>query len=158
MQLRNLINHRNVGKGKKITSHVNQIEDFLELVITCHLVAAAMHFFSMCSVSDEPHSNGFPSNIAEMELYRRKNIFFSKLGKIIDEYVVPRDFSVEKVKPATTQSTTGNPHLARILLGASILFSACAMSTTQSSSFSHIGCCSFTGKSGCEEGRPRWHI
>ena len=116
MQLRNLINRRNVGEGKKITSHVNQIEDFLELVITCHLVAAAMHFFSMYSVSDEPHSNGFPSNIAEMELYRRKNIFFSKLGKIIDEYVVPRDFSVEKVKPATTQSTTGNPHLARIYL------------------------------------------
>ena len=43
---------------------VNQIEDFLELVITCHLVAAAMHFFSVHSVSDEPHSNGFPSNIA----------------------------------------------------------------------------------------------
>lgn len=114
MQLRNLINRRNVGEGKKITSHVNQIEDFLELVITSHLVAAAMHFFSMHSA--EPHSNGFPSNIADVELYRRKQVFFSKLGKIIDEYAVPRDFSVEKVKPATTQSTTENPHLARIYL------------------------------------------
>ena len=77
MQLRNLINRKNV-EGKKITSRVNQIEDFLELVITCHLVAAAMHFFSMCSVSDEPHSNGFPSNIAEMELYRRNKVNWEK--------------------------------------------------------------------------------
>ena len=114
MQLRNLINRRNVGEGKKITSHVNPIEDFLELVIICHLVAAAMHFFSMRSTSDEPHSNGFPVNIRGMEQYRRTKILFDKLGRIIDEYVVPREFSVEKERPATSQSTTGNPHLARI--------------------------------------------
>ena len=116
MQLRNLINRRNVGEGKKITSHVNQIEDFLELVITCHLVAAAMHFFSMSNTCDEPHSNGFPSNVREMEQYHRKKMLFDKLGRIIDEYVVPREFNVEKQKPATTQSNTANPHLARILI------------------------------------------
>ena len=73
-----------------------------------------MHLFSMRSISDKPHSNGFPANIREMEQYHCKKMLFDKLGRIIDEYVVPREFSVEKEQPATSQSMTGNPHLARI--------------------------------------------
>ena len=56
LQLKNIINRRNIGKD--ISGKVNEVEDFLELVINCHLIAAALHFFSMESVSDTPHSNG----------------------------------------------------------------------------------------------------
>ena len=40
--------------------------------------------------------------------------FFSKLGKIIDEYVVPRNFSVEKLKPLSYYPVSGNLYLATI--------------------------------------------
>ena len=50
---------------------VNEAEDFLELVINCHLIAAAMHFFSMTTTSDEPRSTSFPSNISHDTTVKR---------------------------------------------------------------------------------------
>ena len=60
LQLWNLIGCRNNGLATEVKGHVNEIKDFLELVIRCHLVAAALHFFSMSSTDDHPHSNAFP--------------------------------------------------------------------------------------------------
>lgn len=54
---------------------VNEVEDFPELVINCHLIAAPMHFLSMATTPDEPHSNGFPSNISEIDRHHRKETF-----------------------------------------------------------------------------------
>ena len=95
-----------------MTKQVNEVEDFLELVINCHLLAAAMHFFSMATTSDEPHSNGFPSNISEIEQHHRKKMFFERLGRIIDEYVVPHEFSDETRH--LVLSSAINPHVTRI--------------------------------------------
>jgi hypothetical protein len=114
LQLRNRINRRNVSDAQDITKHVNEIEDFLELVVNCHLIAAAMHFFSMATTSDEPHSNGFPSNIAEMEQHRRQKILFERLGRIVDEYIVPREFNSESSQPEPARTSATNPHLTRI--------------------------------------------
>ena len=99
-----------------MTKQVNEVEDFLELVINCHLLAAAMHFFSMATTSDEPHSNGFPSNISEIEQHHRKKMFFERLGRIIDEYVVPREFSDETRQPTSNLvlSSAINPHVTQI--------------------------------------------
>lgn len=44
-QLRNLINRRNISATTNVTGRVNEVEDFLELIVRCHIVAAAMHFF-----------------------------------------------------------------------------------------------------------------
>lgn len=119
IQLRNLINRRNVGKGKEVKHQVNEVEDFLDLVIRCHLVAAAMHHFGMSSVSDCPSANGFPSNIAELPDNKRKSLFYKKMTKIIDDYAVPRKYvhstSVTSGEPRQAEIDT-NPHLQRILL------------------------------------------
>ena len=80
LQLRNLINRRNVSGSKDIMKQVNEVEDFLELVVNCHLIAVTMHFFQMSCISDEPHRNAFPSNIADLELNSRKKLFYEKLA------------------------------------------------------------------------------
>ncbi len=73
MHLRNVINRRNVGIGKDVKAHVNEIEDFLVLVITCHLLAATMHFFGMKSLEDTPHNNTFPLEVDhDLHIYPKK--------------------------------------------------------------------------------------
>ena len=96
LQLKNVINRQNVGSTNDISKRVNEVEDFLELVITCHLIAAALHYFSMESVSDPPHSNGFPCEILQMDLSERRKIFHSRMETIIKEYVIPKDFSTHQ--------------------------------------------------------------
>lgn len=81
-QLRNLTGQRNIGLAMDVTGYVNDIEDFLEAVIRCHLVAAALHYFSMSSLSDKPHSNAFPSNYATLPTHKRKQVFQYHLALI----------------------------------------------------------------------------
>lgn len=123
LQLRNVINRRNIGKSKSITSHVNEIEDFLELCIECHLIVAALHFFSMSSLSDTPQSNGFPSNVHSLPQKQKKKMLFDRLEQLVDQYVLahtsllpdcesePDSDSGSKLKPKDAES---NPHLVRI--------------------------------------------
>ena len=66
----------------------------------------------MATTSDEPHSNGFSSNISETEQHHRKKMFFERLGRIIDEYVVPHEFSDETRH--LVLSSAINPHVTRI--------------------------------------------
>ena len=128
VQLRNLIDRRNVSKGKDVKNQVNEVEDFLEIVVECHLIAAAMHHFGMSCTSDRPSSNGFPSNIKEMPLRDRVTLFYKQMMKIIDDYVVPRKFALPQDKgehiarssnnadyPTQAEVNT-NPHLKRISL------------------------------------------
>lgn len=54
MQLRNLINCRNIScdiKGK-----FNAAIDFFQLIVTAHILAAAMQYFGMKSLDSEPTS------------------------------------------------------------------------------------------------------
>ena len=62
-------------KQQDVTKQVNEVEDFPELVIHCHLIAAPMHFFRMATTPDEPHSKVFPSNISEIEQHHHKKTF-----------------------------------------------------------------------------------
>jgi len=59
---------------------VNEVEDFLELVPNCHLIAAATHFFTMATTSDKPHCNGFPS---EIKWHHHKKMCFGRLERHI---------------------------------------------------------------------------
>ena len=115
LQLKNVINRQNVGSTNDISGRVNDIEDFLELVINCHLIAAALHYFSMESVSDTPHSNGFPCEILQKDLSERRKIFHSRMETIIKEYVIPKDFSTHQHASVVT-GTSSNPHAAHIQL------------------------------------------
>ena len=55
LQLRNLINRRNVKRD--ISGKFNEAIDFFELVVTGYVISAALHFFSMRSVTDKPSRN-----------------------------------------------------------------------------------------------------
>ena len=60
LQLRNLINRRNVFANR--TGRFIEIIDFFQLVIVeCHIMAAAMHFFSIRNLQDAPETNALPS-------------------------------------------------------------------------------------------------
>ena len=57
LQLRNLINRRNISRD--ISGNFNAALDFLSLVTTSHILAAAMHFFRMSSRNDVPTLNEY---------------------------------------------------------------------------------------------------
>ena len=79
-RLRNLINRQNVSEVKCFTGKVNTVEAFVELVVECHLLAAAMHFFSMNSISDSPISNIFTPEFFELILDIQKQHIMEKMG------------------------------------------------------------------------------
>ena len=115
-QLRNLINRVNVSR-KELKHQVNEVEDFLELVIECHLISAAMQFFGMKSVDDSPSRSGFSDELKHLPLYQWKKVFFDRMATIVDEYVVPQEFSFPREPTASTSPTSllTNPHVPRIL-------------------------------------------
>lgn len=57
-QMQNLINRRNVVSDP--SNNVNTCEDFLELVVTAHVLAAFMMILGMKCLSDDPTSVLFP--------------------------------------------------------------------------------------------------
>ena len=83
IQLRNLINRRNVATD--ISGRFNEAVNFFELVVRCHITAAAMHYFGMKSVSDEPTLN-FP--ILAKSATDKWSYLKPMVTGIIDRYVV----------------------------------------------------------------------
>ena len=83
-QLRNVINRRNISAKTNVVGHVNEIEGFLILIIRCHIVAAALHFFGMSSVDNEPHMDVFPVNIATLPVEEQRKFFVERLYQIVD--------------------------------------------------------------------------
>ena len=118
-QIRNLISRRNIGLSTSVTGHVNDIEDFLEVVIRCHLISAALHFFSMSSISDCPHTNDIPPSFKSLPLQKRKGVFLDKLLCIIDRYVIPEQFCCHELpiqlSTMLLKDNESNPHLHRVL-------------------------------------------
>lgn len=117
-QLHNLIGRSNIGSETDVKGHVNEIEDFLELVVKCHMIEAALHFFSMSTIDDRPHSNSFPAGFASLPFSKRKALFFDRLYRIIDRYVIPKQFlleqpAAEEMQPAPSDVVM-NPHFQRV--------------------------------------------
>ena len=75
---------------------MNEIEDFLVLVVECHLIASALHHFGMSDMNDDPNCNGFPGNVSELPLQQRKELFQSEIKTIIKKYIVPQAFLADK--------------------------------------------------------------
>lgn len=107
-QLRNLINRRNVTAT--VHGRVNEVEDFLEVVISCYLVTSAMHYFGMENVNDVPHLNAFQNTISSLPLLQRKQQLLARLNKIIDIYVIPEQYQMSHVlSPPGTSTNTVPP-------------------------------------------------
>ena len=114
-QLRNLINRVNVSR-KELKHQVNEVEDFLELVTECHLVPAAMHFFGMKSVDDSLSRSVFLMKSTIYPSTNGKSCFVDRMVAIVDEYVVPQEFSFPREPTANTLAASLwiNPHVPRI--------------------------------------------
>lgn len=94
-QLRNLIDRRNVTTTPK--NNVNACEDFLELVISGHAIAAAMKVLDMTALGDTP-SSPLVSLIPWMyEEEERKSMLLDVASKVVDAHVdMAFDHSREK--------------------------------------------------------------
>lgn len=114
-QLRNLINRRNVSASTKVKGHANDVQDFLELVVKCHLVAVSMHYFSMDNVSDRPHTSAFPSNLKELPTQQKWKILHNELCHIVDKYVIPKQYlNVTTSENVPSVAQCSNPHAQRV--------------------------------------------
>ena len=97
MQLRNLINRRNVKRD--ISGKFNEAIDFFELVVTGYVIAAALHFFGMRSVTDKPARNC--PQIPKKEQHKW-SCLQSSVAKIVDQYVVIHELSYSELGPITS--------------------------------------------------------
>ena len=86
-QLRNLINRRSVVK--KVKSDVNACEDFLELVVTGHIIACAMQVLGMSAVNEIPTSTVIdsPEDVWMKDDTERKSILRDVTSQIVDQYI-----------------------------------------------------------------------
>ena len=84
-QLRNLVQRRNVGKQPK--KDFNAHHDFFNVVVTSHILAAAMEVFGMENLEDEPCDGLVPPDIDSMTKAERKEILQYLVGLIVDSYV-----------------------------------------------------------------------
>ena len=110
-------NRRNISATSNVVGHVNEIENFLLLIIRCHIVAAAMHFFSMNNIDDEPHTSVFPVNIVTLPLDEQRKLFIDRLHQIVVMYIIPKQFAFETSECSEDILTQArNPHAQRVVM------------------------------------------
>ena len=115
MQLRNLINRRNVRADT--SQRFNESIDFFQLVVECHVIAAAMHFFSMTSVHDTPSTNLIPSMVGKSNK-RQWSVLREALTKMVNKYMlvdgIATGMTTGQKASAEKSNPQSNPHLSRI--------------------------------------------
>ena len=83
-QLRNVINRKNIGKKPK--KDVNAHEDYFQQVVESHVLAAAMEFFGMDDIENDPNAEIFPPTLWMLEKEERYAVLLSVCGSIVDEF------------------------------------------------------------------------
>ena len=117
LQLRNLINRRNVSKDT--SGKFNETLDFFHLVVECHIMAAAMHFFSMSTLESTPSTNALPSMVGKTPLEKWSTLKAS-LTRLVCRYVLVDSIASDLTPPDDSQhndptlSCVVNPHSVRI--------------------------------------------
>ena len=114
LQLRNLINGRNVAKD--VSGRFNECIDFFEMVVKSHVVAAGMHFFGLKELSSESTANSIASDVPRKERWK---VLSHIIGRLVDRYVIVRKHAEIRPdppaqKPVTAESVQTNPHAVRI--------------------------------------------
>ena len=84
-QLRNLVQRRNVGKQPK--KDFNAHHDFFNVVLTSHILAAAMEMFGMDDLEDEPCEGLVPPYIDTMPKEEREEVLQYLVGLIVHSYI-----------------------------------------------------------------------
>ena len=97
LQLRNLINRRNVSSDP--TKDVNASEDYFLLIVSCHLICAAMTNFDINSLDSFPE--GIEDWILENKEERRKKLY-SLTSEIISKFVDLSCFSIDHLEERNT--------------------------------------------------------
>ena len=72
---------------KKPKKDVAACENFFELVVEAHIVAAAMLMFEMSSIDDHPCTALFPQGSERMSKQQRKSILLSAVKKVVTDLV-----------------------------------------------------------------------
>ena len=91
-QLRNLTDRRNVVKKPK--ADFNACDDFFQLVVICHVLAAAMEVLRMNSITDTPDEALIPADTWMQTKEDRKSILHATCKSIVDQFAtfpVPGD-------------------------------------------------------------------
>ena len=88
--------------------------DFFQLVVECHIMAAAMHFFSMNTLKDKPSTNALPS-MKGKKPHEKWLAFKSLLTKLVHRYVLVSKASDLSTPPTPSPTANqSNPHASRI--------------------------------------------
>ena len=66
---------------------MNVSEDFLEVIFTAHVIAAAMRYFNMKAHGDSPDHSLIPANIAILSQAEKKNVLFANIDKLLKDMV-----------------------------------------------------------------------
>ncbi len=87
-QLRNLVNRSNVVVDP--VKAFNACDDFLKLVVTCHILTASMEVLGMKSLGDTPSEVAMsnPQNVWMETKTHRKAVLQGVCDKIVDEFLV----------------------------------------------------------------------
>ena len=69
----------------------------------------------MESVADDLHCNGFPLGFQSLPFSKQKKIFYDHLYRIIDRYVIPKQFHIEELSASVQdEDIAQNPHVGQI--------------------------------------------
>lgn len=84
LQLKNLLNRSNVPRD--VHKDVNATEDFVQVVLSAHIIAAAMEYFGMESLGDKPNPNLIPSDVNSLTKEEKKRVLFRSIDEIVKNY------------------------------------------------------------------------
>lgn len=91
LQLRNLINRRNISSD--ISGKFNAAIDFFELVVTGYILAAAMHYFHLCSLKGTPTKNVISPSINSKDSWKTLK---HAVERIVDRYVMVNELLLDQ--------------------------------------------------------------
>ena len=84
LQLKNLINRTNVPYEPK--ADMNACENFLELILTSHILVAATNLLGMNSLEDIPSTPLLPHDIKCLSQSRKRNVLTTLSQAIVEKY------------------------------------------------------------------------
>ena len=85
LQLKNLLNRTHLPRDPH--KNVNATEDFVNVIFTGHVIAAAMKYFNMNAIGDIPDKSLIPSNIESLSQEEKKAILFSNIETLLHSVV-----------------------------------------------------------------------
>ena len=87
------------------------VNDFIQLLVDCHVVAAALEFFGMDSVNSKPKKNKLP--VGAVSSANKRKYINKTIGKFVDKFVLNFDstalLSSDQRQPGSQDGQTNPP-------------------------------------------------